>query len=88
MMASWTVQQMGPGSEAGPAKGETSVWMFGQQAQPRATVPDLGSESLVSHGGSASLSPARTSVEAEVVQRNLSGCFGKPPAWQRQPELP
>lgn len=78
---------MEPGSEAGPCKRRNLCLDVGQQAQSRATTPDLASASLVSHEeGSVNLSPARSSVEADRAQRNLSGHFGKSPAWQGQPE--
>lgn len=87
-MTSRTVWRMGPGSEAGACKRRNLCLDVGQHAQWRATTPDLASASLVSHeGGSVLLSPA-SSVEADVVQRNLSGHSGTSPAWQGQLEPP
>lgn len=80
---------MGPGFEAGPYKRRNLCLDVGQQAQSRATMPGLALASFVSHeGGSVNRSPARSSVDADMAQRNLSGHFGKFLAWQGQPEPP
>lgn len=54
---------------------------MGQQGQSWATMPDLGSAGLVSpEGGSEILSPARSSIEADMAKRRLSDHFGKSPS--------